>query len=44
VTGFEPIETASAVRDEQDRARLSQIARDIQSDPETDARRAVLES
>jgi hypothetical protein len=36
------VEFSIAVRDEADRARLGQLARDIQSDPETDARRAIL--
>jgi probable F420-dependent oxidoreductase len=36
------VEFSVAVRDEQDRARLGQLARDIQSDSETDARRAVV--
>jgi probable F420-dependent oxidoreductase len=36
------VEFSIAVRDEHDRARLGQLARDIQSDSETDARRAIV--
>jgi probable F420-dependent oxidoreductase len=36
------VEFSIAVRDEQDRAQLSQLARDIQSDPETEARQTIL--